>query len=66
MTVTKRPVVFPFLLAAFPIVRLAAQNAAGGGAGGARWRRWRSPWGDGLALWLAGAVGVRRTATGRG
>ncbi len=27
MTVTRRPVVFPFLLAAFPIVRLAAQNA---------------------------------------
>ncbi len=27
MTVTKRPLVFPFLLAAFPIVRLAAQNA---------------------------------------
>jgi hypothetical protein len=27
MTVMKRPVVFPFLLAAFPIARLAAQNA---------------------------------------
>jgi hypothetical protein len=27
MTVTTRPVAFPFLLAAFPIVRLAAQNA---------------------------------------